>query len=212
VALNTALKALSLGLSSGVFCLGFCYPILGPLVLSRRGSTAARPLRGTALSLALFLGGRLAAYLLVGLATGLVGRRVQQVPLIQAVILPSLIMLLGVLLALYGLGVHLPHWRFCRWTRRLIEDRRFLLAAGFLAGINVCPPFLLAMSYTVGLGAVGPAVLFFAVFFLATSLHLLPFLLAPLLTRFDVVRKAARIAAVASGIWFLYLGIRAVVP
>ena len=123
-----------------------------------------------------------------------------------------MIMLLGTLLALYGLGAHLPRWRFCRWTGRLLEDRRFLLAAGFLAGINVCPPFLLAMSYTMGLGAAGPAVLFFAVFFLATSLYLLPLLLAAPLARFEVVRTAARIAAVASGIWFFYLGIRAVVP
>ena len=61
-------RALSLGFSTGVFCLGFCYPILGPLLLSRRESTG-----GYARSLTLFLAGRLAAYLLFGLITGMVG-------------------------------------------------------------------------------------------------------------------------------------------
>ena len=207
-----ALKALLLGLSSGIFCLGTCYPILGPLLLSRRDEAAPRPFAGAAASLALFLGGKLAAYLLVGLLAGLLGRSARRVAAIQTVILPSLVILLGVLLALYGLGVHLPRWGFCRWSGRLLEDRRFLFAAGFLAGVNICPPFLLAISYTVGLGAVGPAVLFFLVFYLATSVYVLPFLLAPLGTRFEAVWKAARIAAVASGLWFIYLGIKALVP
>jgi len=207
-----ALKALLLGLSSGIFCLGTCYPILGPLLLSRRDEATPRPFAGAAASLALFLGGKLAAYLLVGLLAGLLGRSARRVAAIQTAILPSLVILLGVLLALYGLGVHLPRWGFCRWSGRLLEDRRFLFAAGFLAGVNICPPFLLAISYTVGLGAVGPAVLFFLVFYLATSVYVLPFLLAPLITRFEAVRKAARIAAVASGLWFIYLGIKALVP
>ena len=68
------LKALALGLSSGIFCLGYCYPILGPIMFSseeRRGWSRA------AQSLGLFLAGRLIAYLIFGLLAGLLGQRVQ---------------------------------------------------------------------------------------------------------------------------------------
>ena len=35
-----------------------------------------------------------------------------------------------------------------------------LLLAGFLAGINICPPFLLGLSYAMSIGDVGRSVLF----------------------------------------------------
>ena len=86
-----------------------------------------------------------------------------------------------------------------------------MLLAGFLAGINICPPFLLALSYALSLAQIGRAVLFFLFFYLATSVFLLPFLLSPLVARFELMRKAARVVAVVAGLWFVYTAVRTLV-
>jgi hypothetical protein len=164
---------------------------------------------GAAQRLGLFLGGRLIAYLAFGLLTGLLGQQATQLSVIHRYVLPALFLLLGAAMVFYGISPNLPHWTLCRWSQRLLADRRFMLLAGFLAGINICPPFLLALSYALSLGQIGRAVLFFLFFYLATSIFLLPFLLSPLLTRFEIMRRAARFVAMVSGLWFLTIAVRA---
>jgi hypothetical protein len=39
----------------------------------------------------------------------------------------------------------------------------------------------------------------------------LPFLLSPLVARFELMRKAARLVAVVAGLWFVYLAARTLV-
>lgn len=73
------LKALALGFSSGIFCLGYCYPVLAPIMLSREQGLFKK----TAISLALFLLGRLTAYIIFGSLVGLLGRYVKGFPLIS---------------------------------------------------------------------------------------------------------------------------------
>lgn len=197
------LKALALGFSTGIFCLGYCYPLLAPLMLSREEPS----FRKTALSLALFLSGRLAAYLLFGTLVGLLGRLVTDISLFRTLILPLLFLLLGVLLVLYGVFKNLPTWRLCLIAGACFEKRELLFLFGFLAGLNLCPPFLLALSFAVSLAQIWKSLLFFLFFFLATSVFLLPFLLSSLLSRFNTVRRAARIVAVISGAWFVYLAL-----
>ncbi len=202
------LKALSLGFSSGIFCLGYCYPILAPILLSKETAERKRSFKSSALSLGLFLAGRLVAYALFGVLTGILGAYTKRVAFIHVYILPALFLLLGSAMVFYGISQKLPHWGLCRLTNRYIGDARFLLLAGFLAGINLCPPFLLGLSYALSIGDVGRTVLFFLFFFLATSVFLLPFIFSSLLSSFESVRKAARVTAVAAGIWFIYLAVK----
>ena len=84
------LKAVILGFSSGIFCLGYCYPILGPVMLSRRENT----FKSTALSLALFLLGRLSAYIIFGGLVGILGRYLKGIPLLHRLIIPLLYLVL----------------------------------------------------------------------------------------------------------------------
>jgi sulfite exporter TauE/SafE len=198
------LKALGLGFSTGLFCLGYCYPVLAPLMLSRDEPSVTR----SAASLGLFLGGRAAAYLLFGAAVGVLGRLVTATPLFQTRILPLLFFLLGTLLVLYGIFRSFPRWRLCRAAGAHLEHRGYLLLAGFLAGLNLCPPFLLALSFALSLGNIGECVLFFLVFFIATTVYLLPFLFTSLLARIELVRQAARLSAIVSGGWFVFLALR----
>lgn len=197
------LKALALGFSSGIFCLGYCYPVLAPIMLSREQGLFKK----TAISLALFLLGRLTAYIIFGSLVGSLGRYVKGFPLFQRIIIPSLFLLLGLLMILYGTIQNFPRWRLCNISAGYFQKQGFLFIAGFLAGINLCPPFLLALSYTLSLGEIGRGVIFFIFFFLATSVYLLPFLFCPLISRFSSVRTAARFTAVISGAWFVYLAV-----
>lgn len=82
------------------------------------------------------------------------------------------------------------------------------LPLGFLAGINLCPPFLLAVTTVFDAGGALKGMLFFPVFFVATGIYLLPLLFSGLASRFAVVRFAGRVAAVLAGAYFVFLGLR----
>jgi len=204
VTLQIAGRALVLGLSTGLFCVGFCVPLLGPVMLSRE----QRGFRASAAAIGLFLCGRLAAYLLFGLVFGALGGVLSRIWQVKVVFVPVLYALLGLAMILYGIIQSFPHVGFCRVLNPRIQSRWYLLVIGFLAGINICPPFLLAVTAAMDLGGALRGVLFFFVFFLATSIYLLPLLLSGLVSRFKEVRFAARIAAVVAGLYFIWLAAR----
>lgn len=197
-------RALVLGLSTGLFCMGFCVPLVGPVLLGR----SRTGLRESAAALGLFLAGRLVAYLAFGLAFGALGGAIGRVWMVKARFLPILYLLLGLLMVAYGIVRSFPHVGFCRYLDARAGSRWYLLLLGFLAGINLCPPFLLAVTAALEAGGAVPGMLFFLVFFLATSVYLLPLLFAGMAGRFESVRFAARVAAFVAGGWFIYLAVR----
>jgi len=194
------LKGLALGFSAGIFCVGFCYPILGPLMLSKQEAG----FKSSAISLANFILGRLVAYLLFGAVFGLVGGMISSLPSFRTIILPIAYLVLGILMILYGIVTYFPHWAFCRSLDKYFQDRKSSLIFGFLTGINICPPFLLAITTATELGKPWMGIVFFFFFFLATTVYLLPFLFSGFISRFEDIRIAARVVAVISGLWFIY--------
>ena len=78
---------------------------------------------------------------------------------------------------------------------------------GFLMGINVCPPFLLSLAYVFTLHSMAKGLVYFLVFFCATSLYFVPLLFVGWLGRMKEFRWAARASALAVGILFLVYGI-----
>ena len=194
-------QALWLGLSTGIFCLGFCYPALAPVLLSRNRESPA----GTAASVGLFLLGRLAAYLLVGFAVGFAGERVRGAA--GSVVVSGALALLGLLLALYAVLDRLPRWEICRVAARGMGGRSFLLPLGFLTGVSPCPPFLLAVTAAIGTGSPLQGALFFLCFYAGTSVYLLPFAASWLPARSQTLRRAARIAAIVAAAWYVWLGV-----
>jgi sulfite exporter TauE/SafE len=197
-------RAAVLGLSTGLFCVGFCVPLLGPVMLGRDHTKLADTLR----ALGLFLGGRLVAYLLFGLVFGLVGAAVAPVWQAKQWLLPAVYALLGVLMIAYGLVLSLPHVGLCRLLAPRVQSPWYLAALGFLAGLNLCPPFLLAVTTVIDVGGALRGMLFFFVFFLATSVYLVPLVFAGFAARLGAVRTAARAASVVAGAWFVFLGLR----
>lgn len=194
------LKGLALGFSAGIFCIGFCYPVLGPLMLSSPKSK----FKNSAIALAIFTLGRLVAYLLFGAIFGFIGGMVSSLSLFRSIILPFAYLSLGGLMILYGLVTPFPHWAICHLLDKFYQNRKSNLIFGFLTGINICPPFLLAITTATELGKIWYGVIFFFFFFLATTVYLLPLLLVIFVSRFKDIQIAARLVAILAGIWFIY--------
>jgi sulfite exporter TauE/SafE len=199
-----AAKALLLGLSTGLYCAGFCLPLVGPLLLADEKAG----MRRSAARVGLFLAGRLVAYLIFGLVFGALGGRLGRVWAAKTVLLPMVYAALGLLMVVYGLVQSFPHLGFCRIVNPRVTSGWYVAALGFLAGINLCPPFLLAVTAVVDTGGALRGALFFVVFFLATSVYLLPLFFSGLVSRFGSVRFAGRAAAILAGLYFTSLAVR----
>jgi len=194
--------ALALGLSSGVYCVGGCLPVMMPLVFSERTT-----LRERAKTLIAFSGGRLAAYLAFGFVAALVGKACPPA-LSRGAALASMLGL-APLLILYGVrgaGAKGCGTSFVRG--RGTGRRRPAPLLGFLTGINVCPPFLLALSTVMLEGRVLDGLLFFAVFFAATSLYLLPLLFLGRYSLHESVRVVGRYFSVLAGGFYVLAALR----
>ncbi len=198
------LKAFLLGLSAGVFCIGFCLPLVGPLLLADEKAGITR----SASRIGLFLAGRLAAYLVFGIVFGALGARLSQVLPNRALFLAVVYCLLGMLAIVFGLVQSFPQFGLCRLVLPRASSGWYLAVLGFLAGVNLCPPFLLALTAVLDTGGGLRGALFFLVFFMATSVYFLPLLFTSLASRFSSVRFAARVAAVIAGAYFVQLGLR----
>lgn len=199
-------RALGLGLASGISCFGFCLPVALP-VLFGNSRTGFPP---SLVNLALFLLGRLAAYLAFGVVFGVVGARLGNFTPLRTIILPIVYLLLSLSLIVYGITALDPFARLhlCHRLKPVSDSGWFLLLLGILVGITPCPPFLLGITTVIDLGGIKNGVLFFLFFFLATSLVFLPLTLAGFVNRYQEVRSASRILAVITGAYFLLLGLR----
>lgn len=197
-------RALTLGLSTGFFCLGTCAPVLMSLFAS--GEQAG--LKSHARGLVIFLGGRLAGYCLFGAASFAAGQALGAHSPSLTVLLPAGEVLLGGVMLLHATLHRLPHLISCRRAHRWFGRHKLLFAAGFFTGINLCPPFLLAVAQAMRGGSMLQSVAFFVVFFLTTSLYLLPLVLSGLATRYSEIRAAARIACGIGGLWFILRGVK----
>lgn len=200
-------KALALGFSTGIFCAGYCFPILGSFMLSKDETT----IKDSAVDLGLFVLGRFIAYLFWGLCIGLIGQYTKGILYFQKMVIPGLFIILGGIMVLYGVIHSFPRLKLCNVGKKYFKKPWHLFVAGALAGISPCPPFLLATSYAVTLGEIWKSAVFFLFFFMATTVFLLPFLFSGVISRFKDVRIAARITAIIVGAWFIRLAVKSVV-
>ncbi|NLB66785.1 MAG: sulfite exporter TauE/SafE family protein [Lentisphaerae bacterium] len=184
------------GLSTGVVCGMTCLPVLAPVFAAE-----ARGTRASWAALLQVLGGRLAGYLLFGALAGWLGQRVGS----PAFLLLATIgmMLMAVWLLVYAAGFLQTRPPCARPTRR---GRVTPALLGFLLSARVCPPLLMSLAYVFTLQNVTAGLLYFLVFFLATSLYFLPLPFIGWLGRFRELRLAARVSATLVGILFLVHG------
>jgi sulfite exporter TauE/SafE len=195
---GVVIQGISLGLSTGLFCLAYCAPIFVPFMISdKRGiKQGARIVAEMAL-------GRLVAYLAFGVAIGYIGMKLEG-PFLQRVAGIAMVVLSAILL-LYVATKKWPHQPLCRWVSR--RYFRLPIIFGFFTGINICPPFLLAISYTFGLRSMAKGMLLFGGFFLGTSLYLTLLLPLGYLGWWQNLRLIALMTALLSGAFFFVMGL-----
>ena len=195
--MNTAmiLQPLLTGFSVGAFCLTYCFPFMGAFL-----GAETRELRKTFLVLLEFMAGRLLGYLCVGLLAGYLGAKFN--PQWLRVAADISFVTLSLVLFLYLLGL-VREKSFCKptpWFRN--RNPAFM---GFLMGINLCPPFLLSIAYVFSKQSSLYGMLYFALFFLSSSVYFLPLAWVGIASGAPIFRKMARLSGfLVAGIFFIY--------
>ncbi len=168
-----------LGLTTSTSCIMSCYPLILPLLTSR-----IKSLKENNIKFLFFTIGRFLSYICIGILLGILGYyTLKYIPVEFQVALKRVSWFLaGILLILNGINLEFPKTKFCSKTIFLTNNKISSFCLGFLAGLNLCPPFLAASSRVFGLNSSDPidAMLwggfYFIFFFLGTSISLLPLL------------------------------------
>jgi len=215
------MQGLLLGLANGVTCLATCAPALAPLFLGE-----GRGVRRNWVLLGQFLAGRFLGYLLFGLLAWATGQWIVRDPLARGVIFGAAYVLLAAILLGYGikafwparptlhtgLDVRLAHWVNCpvsikdarSWLRKV--PALLPIGMGFFTGLNLCPPFLLAFASAAYAPSILESLLYFALFFVGTTVFFVPAPFLGALNRRTELQTVGKMAAVLVSFYYLYLG------
>ncbi|MGB2679004.1 MAG: sulfite exporter TauE/SafE family protein [Candidatus Acidiferrum sp.] len=201
-------EAFLLGLASGPACVASCGPVVVPSLLAEGAGW-----RLNARYLTSFLGTRFLGYLLLATVAWELGVLVSPPPVARTLIYGGIHVLLGVALLWYARSIGRGCAHACAGSGLVSIDRvgkRGVPGAavlGFLTGVSLCPPFVAAGLRAAQLGSIAAALLFFAVFFVATTLWFVPFVGLVCVRRNASVIFVARTAMVLVALYYLLAGI-----
>ena len=201
-------EALALGLASGPACMASCGPVLVPSLLAERTG-----LRVNTRYLSTFLGARFLGYLLFAAVAWELGALVSLPPGPRILLIGLIHVLLAGVLLWYAYSAGRACAQSCSRSELVsigVTKKRAVSSAaalGFLTGLSLCPPFVAAGVRAAELGSVDAALLFFAVFFVGTSVWFVPFVGLGWVVRNEAVTTVARMAMALIGIYYGYLGL-----
>lgn len=195
-----------LGLASGLACLASCAPVLLPVLLTGDGT-----LRRQSSLLMEFLTGRLLGYLLFALLAWCAGTLVAEQVSAEPRLRGSILLILGLVLLVHGLvwsrQGHREKCLVSPWkARRWFGQKPWLLplGLGLLSGVNICAPFLVAITQGAASGSLVGALLFFSAFFLGTALFFLPAPLLGFLKNREALTQVGRFSALLVAGYYLF--------
>lgn len=122
-----------------------------------------------------------------------------------------LTMVMALWMILYSFGRLNLHFSFCRLMGEKFSGKNFPLFAGFVMGVNICPPFLLGLSEVLQMGSILSAMLFFTGFYLGSSLWPFLFLWTPKISKYSIIPKIGSCVSILVGLWFLWKGVASLV-
>lgn len=202
--------ALFLGLTSGAACLATCGP-LAAAFLAAEGITLKQ---GAAL-LTVFLSGRLLGYCIWAVLSWVLGMAIVQHAGALAVFAGA-DLFLGGWLIYFGISQPLGHCRgdcpgsILKCSGSPSAGSQLFSRGGvwgFLSGLQVCPPFLAAVSGAAQTRSLVGSLLFFFLFYLGTGIWFIPFPFIGALGRFRQVAQVARFCALPLGAFYFYSGL-----
>jgi sulfite exporter TauE/SafE len=194
-----------LGLSNGASCLTFCAPALIPFLMHE-----GQDVRQNLVTLLKFLVGRMGGYLLFGLLAWVTGSVLLEAVGYQALIIGIAYIGLAALLLVAVLRKKAPAGACVLKEARATFGRwpAFLpIGMGFLAGLKICPPLLLAFTSAASIGTLAGSLVFFLAFFLGTSIYFLPIPFLGVFRRVSALQIVGQFAAVIVALYYLYAGI-----
>jgi hypothetical protein len=205
-----ATEALLLGISSGPVCLASCSPVLLPVLAAERKSAW-----GTGALLAEFLAGRLGGYLGFACLAWLLGLSLNLEPRARIMVYGLCDAGLAVLLAAYAMGLQTAPEKSCEHGCPASRARRFNdryrtfapVSLGFVSGLTLCPPFVAAGVRAAETSSLPQALLFFACFFVGTSIWFLPSVSLAVVERFAAVAVVARFTLFLLAAWYAYAAV-----
>jgi sulfite exporter TauE/SafE len=200
-------EGILLGLGAGSICLAYCGPVLIPYLLGE-----SKSINRNFFYVFLFLSGRLAAYILIGFIVGIAGKILLQPSSITLLLTGISYIILSLLLIYYGFY---QFKEVCLgMTNTKIASKYFkkmpymvLLAGGAMTGINICPPFFLAITRAAATKNIFDSIFFFMMFFIGTSLFFVPLPFLGFFKRRKVLRVIGKFAAILAGLIYLYKGV-----
>lgn len=193
---TTIAEGFVLGLSTGISCLATCGPVYTPYLMQYDRNLVKNLVVICELS-----AGRFLAYVVVGAAAGLFGKHIDFDGKEQIMTTGYILFSVFLLITVFRTHHRDHHCYIDRAKKSAILDRPFVL--GILTGVNICPPFLLALTKAFeGAGPVAGMILF-STFFVGTTLFLLPLSAFGILGSKPVFRNIARWGAVLVSIYFI---------
>jgi len=202
------MQGIFLGLANGTACLAYCAPVLIPYLLGE-----GKNIRQNFAVLGQFLGGRLCGYFILSLLAWASNQLIIKSTGYEELIFSAAYLILAGLLMFYGF-IKPATTGVC--PARLIESRGlksilkqpplFLTTMGFLTGLGLCPPLLLAFTEAASKGSIWQSLLFFFSFFLGTLPYFIPAPFLGVFKDFLPLRTIGRLAAVIVAIYYLYYG------
>jgi len=196
------IEGLGLGLSLGITCAVTCGPVFLPYILRKEQS-----LKQSFIAMGKIFAGRFIANGVFGAIAGYIGGVIPDS--IRIPISLGSFVILGGLLIYFGLKGESNPGKCARSSTSKFLMNPFLI--GLITGLQICPPFLLAIAAATSTGGALNGFIMFLGFFFGTSLFLIPITFFGAISSVKILRKIAAVIAVAIGAWFFIQGINGLI-
>ena len=201
-----------LGLSNSLACMGSCGPLLLPFLMAE-----GRGVRSNMVMTGLFLAGRMAGYVLFAILVWAVSRTIFSQVGHKNIIMGICYVAVSLVLMVYGFGSRNAGacQDGCPGSRQVkiagFGSRLLPVSTGFITGLSVCPPFMMATAGAASQNSLTGTLLFFLFFFTGTSLLLVLSSFVGIFGKFPMVQWTGKLASGLMGSYYVYSGIMLII-
>jgi len=199
------MNGLLLGLANGTACVAYCAPVLVPHIMS-----FDRGIKGSYFTMLEYLFGRLTGYLLFAVIAWRLGGLLEFSGVYREIIVGVTYLCLAMLLIYQG-TIYGKHICTAVKAKRVLDKFKMnesgirTLLLGFFTGINLCPPFMLAITGAAAEGSLLGSIMFFVLFFVGTSAYFIPLPLVGIMNG-ESVRTVGKMASVLVAAYYILSG------